>query len=99
MHGASSDNLGFKDRALNVIEVLIGLKVYGYFMLSGTLAKINEYCPSVTISDALSQIGVTTPYIIPTVIGFEYARTINPLTEYTGPLIAQAAAAALSLVS
>ena len=96
VHGASSDNLGFKDRALNVIEVLIGLKVYGYFMLSGTLAKINEYCPSVTISDALSQIGVTTPYIIPTVIGFEYARTINPLTEYTGPLIAQAAAAPLT---
>lgn len=31
--------------------------------------------------------GVTVPNIVPTVIGFEYPRTISPLTTYAGPIL------------
>ena len=95
MQGASSDNLGFIDRVLNIFQVL-GIRIIVHMIASATLAEINEYCPSVTINEAMTQIGVMTPYIVPTVIGFEHPTTITPLTEYTGPLIAQAASAPLT---
>ena len=92
-HGAAtSDNLTFKDRALNIIKVL-GMRVANYLLFSPSLAEVSEYCPSMTVSEALSQIGVTIPYIVPNVLGLEYPTT---LTEYTGPLIAQATSAPLT---
>ena len=91
MHGASSDNFSFKDRMLNTIH---GLSYEVFFKASS--AEVNKYCPSITINEALSQIGVTTPYMVPTVVGFEYPTTVTPLIEYTGPLIAQAASAPLT---
>ena len=94
-HGATSDNLTFKDRALNIIKVLL-VMVVNYLLFSPSLAEVSEYCPSMTVNEALSQIGVTIPYIVPNVIGLEYPTTITPLTEYTGPLIAQAASVPLT---
>ena len=95
IHGASSDNLSSKDRVFNSMQSL-AMTIFNYLLFSQSLAEVSEYCPSVTLYKAFSQIGVTTPYIIPTVMGLEYPRTIEPLTEYTGPLIAQAATAPLT---
>lgn len=45
----------------------------------------------ISIPDCLERLaqgpGVTVPNIVPTVIGFEYPRSISSLTTYTGPLL------------
>ena len=41
MQGASSDNLGFIDRVLNIFQVL-GIRIIVHMIASATLAEINE---------------------------------------------------------
>ena len=84
--GASSDNLLFADRLLNVfytVEYYAFCNGFFYYMLD----PLAEFCPSVTLSHSLSAAGTYYPSILPTVIGFEYPRTISPLTDYVGALI------------
>lgn len=81
--GPVSDDLTFSQRFTNVLEKLISPLNY-YLPYE---AALKHYCPLATVSDFSQAAGVKIPYILPTVIGFEYARTISPLTEYVGPLV------------
>ena len=87
MAGSMSDNLTFLQRLkLTVISVafqFLHRNMIGRFMLS----SVQAYCPSVTLTQATAASGVYIPQIVPSVIGFEYPRTISPLTTYVGPLL------------
>ena len=48
-------------------------------------------CPDPTIdySYMYTYLGNRVPYIIPTALGFEYPRTLSPLTHYVGPMLSK----------
>ena len=45
--------------------------------------------PAVDYSYMNSYIGTRAPHIIPTALGFEYPRTMTPLTHYVGPMLSK----------
>ena len=51
------------------------------------MGSIQQYCPDAGLSYTSTSIGVYLPHIVQTVIGFEYLRTISPLTSYIGPIL------------
>ena len=85
--GSVSDNLTFLQRLkLTLAGAAFRFffrNVIGHFMFS----SIQGYCPSVTLTQATAASGVYMPQIVPSVIGFEYPRTLSPLTTYVGPLL------------
>ena len=86
MYGAHSDDMKFIDRLLNTPYNLAN-KVFVDLILSRSVNSLTKYCPSVSLSQAFTDIGVRIPAIVPTAIGFEYPRTISPMIDYVGALI------------
>lgn len=91
LHGASSDNLGFVERFLNA-PFKLALKLFVAFMFSSFKDALTDYCPSLTLQQAMTDTGVRIPFILPTVIGVEYPRTIMPLVDLVGPILPQSPA-------
>lgn len=86
MHGASSDNLGFIGRATSdVFNFAFATVLKEIF--TDSLTAISEYCPSVSMQQATSNIAVNIPYVVPTAMGLEYPRTVSSMTHYVGPLV------------
>ena len=85
--GSISDNLTFLQRLkLTLMGTAIQFffkNIIGRFMFN----SVQAYCPSVTLTQATAAAGVYMPQIVPSVIGFEYPRTISPLTTYVGPVL------------
>ena len=85
--GSTSDNLTFLQRLkLTLMGTAIQfffINIIGRFMFN----SVQAYCPSVTLTQATAAAGVYMPQIVPSVIGFEYPRTISPLTTYVGPVL------------
>ena len=83
----TSDDLTFLQRLgtapmvllVNGIWRIIDHVVVSYFEFTNS-----DVCP---VHYASLYPGVYAPQIIPTVIGFEYPRTISPLTHYVGPVL------------
>ena len=86
MQGAVSDNMGFLDRVMSVPASLL-TQAFSYIMFYHPINSLNEYCPAISLSGAVSAVGIHYPTIIPSVMGFEYPLTISPLVEHVGPLV------------
>ena len=86
MHGAASDNMGFIDRAISALSSIV-LKTFMYTFFLLTTDTLSEYCPTVSVSQVVTDVGLRIPTIIPSVIGFEYPRTISPMVQYAGAMV------------
>ena len=89
LSGASSDNLNFMKRFRNTFEYYLGNLMFKYGMIMGIMGSIWHYCPDATLSYASSVTSIHIPHIVQSVIGFEYPRTISPLTSYVGPILSK----------
>ena len=84
---ASSDNLSFLQRVISVLDKWTTPLLYEIIYMYPSKSSLENYCPGVALSELSFSSGINFPSIVPTVIGFEYARTRFPLTEYVGPLL------------
>ena len=85
--GSISDNLTFLQRLeLTLVGTAFQL-FYKNVLMNVIFGAIQDYCPGVTLSQATAAAGIRIPQIVPSVIGFEYPRTISPLTTYVGPVL------------
>ena len=89
LSGMSSDNLNFMQRFRNMFEYYLGNLIFKYGMIGTVMDSIQSYCPDATLSYASSALGTHIPHIVQSVIGFEYPRTISPLTSYFGPILSK----------
>jgi glucuronosyltransferase len=84
---SSSDNLNFMQRFRNTFEYYLGNLVFRYGMIMSIMGAIQHYCPDATLQYASSVTSIHIPHIVQSAIGFEYPRTISPLTSYVGPIL------------
>ena len=87
--GATSDNLNFMQRFRNTFEHYVGNLMFRYVMIMSIMGTIQNYCPDATLKYASSVTSIHIPHIVQSVIGFEYPRTISPLTSYVGPILSK----------
>ena len=84
--GGTNDDMTFLQRFLYAIERIALSYVVPLVLYSPVRNVTDRFCPSLTYSNMITGPGVYLPDIVPTVIGFEFPRTITPLTHYVGPL-------------
>ncbi len=75
----------------NTLQMLISKvfvkPVFDFYILRSHLFILHKFCPSITKQQLYDAGGVHLPHIVPTVIGFEFPRTLTPLITYVGPII------------
>ena len=89
VQGTASDNLSFLQRMISAMVNVFGPKVISYLLVFAQKDALQEFCPTLTLHEFSTAPGVYFPHIVPTVIGFEFPRTLSPLTVYVGPLISK----------
>ena len=83
---AYSDNLSFKERGITcVLNLLNFLSALFRAILSIKLSVAESLCKEMFKYPV--ELGWEIPFIITTVLGLEYPRTISPLTTYVGPIL------------
>ena len=86
MLGYVTDAMTFTNR-LNEIFVELTVTYFGYAAAEKVKAITSNYCEVISSFSTASSPGERFPQIVPTVIGFEFPRTIYPLVEYVGPIL------------
>ena len=86
---AVSDNLAFKDRLVSGISSVVFPIVYEHVLVRVVKNSVEDTCAGASLSYLSTAPGVNIPQIVPTVIGFEFPRTISPLSEYVGPVLSK----------
>ena len=89
LSGFSSDDLTFGQRFKSTLAYHIGHFMFQHVMIRTVMSSIQHYCPDAGLSYASSAVGIYLPHIVQSVIGFEYPRTISPLTSYVGPILSK----------
>ena len=84
--GSFTDDRKFYQRFASAIEKTLYPILYSYFSVSTVKTTIAGFCPEASYSYLSNAPGVHIPNIVPTVIGFEYSRTMLPLVHYVGPI-------------
>ena len=87
LSGAMSDDPSFLQRWRMALMNVAFKALFSNILIAYVISPIQDYCPSVTLTQASTAPGVYIPHIVPSVIGFEYPRTISPLTTYVGPIL------------
>ena len=85
----TSDNLDFVRRLLSVIFKPIAVLALDFMFIRKAINTLEFECPNSTYSFLKYFPGTNAPQIVPTVIGFEYPRTVSPLTHYVGPILSK----------
>jgi len=86
---AVSDNLSFKDRLVSGILSVLFPIVYEHVLVRVVKDSIEDTCAGASLTYISTAPGVNIPQIVQTVIGFEFPRTISPLSEYVGPILSK----------
>ena len=81
-----SDDMTFSERMRAFLFVEYN-RLYSRFYKSRYEFVCSD--PVVDYSYMNGYLGIRAPHIIPTAIGFEYPRTLSPLTHYVGPLLSK----------
>ena len=84
-----SDNLSFTDRLTSGILSVLFPIVYEHILVRGIRNSLQDTCAGASLTYISTAPGVNIPQIVQTVIGFEFPRTISPLTEYVGPILSK----------
>ena len=63
--------------------------LYDQVLVRGIRSRLEDTCAGISLSYMSTAPGVYLPQIVPTIIGFEFPRTISPLTEYVGPILSK----------
>ena len=86
---AKSDNLSLSDRFASGLQSVLSHIVYDNILVRWVKNSLGNTCDGVSLSYMSTAPGIYMPQIVPTVIGFEFPRTIYPLTEYVGPILSK----------
>ena len=87
LQAPASENLSFLQRMIGLMVFPLDAIVYKQFLMTAFKSVIQDFCPQATLAELSTASGIYVPHIVPTVIGFEYPRTLTPLCEYVGPLV------------
>ena len=87
--GGTSDDMTFLQRLGNGLERILIPYLLSFLFYSPAKPSIEKLCPDLTKPELLNAPAVYIPNIVPTAIGFEYARTMTPLTHYVGPILSK----------
>lgn len=90
--GRASENMSFLQRMASTIDKHITPLIFKYFLVLSSKAGLEKFCPKATLDDLAFSSGISLPHIVPTVVGFDYARTKFPMTENVGPLVSRSPA-------
>ena len=82
---AYSDNLGFKERGVIVMMLFIN---HFFALVNSFRTSFDKFSCKETFKYPV-ELGWEVPYVITTVLGLEYPRTISPLATYVGPVLSQ----------
>ena len=87
--GDTGDNMSFKERFLNSqFGIILNLLMKHVFMRNAKNA-LGHLCEKTTLEYMSAAPSQYYPQIVPTSIGFEFSRLVQPLTEYVGPILGQ----------
>ena len=86
---ARSDNLSFSDRLMFGLMSSLTATLYDQVLVRGIRSRLEDTCAGISLTYMSTAPGVYLPQIVATVIGFEFPRTISPLTEYIGPILSR----------
>ncbi len=89
LQGHVSDNLSFFQRLVSLVEGVVVKHILNYFLAYPQYLAMSPFCPSITTKQLYEAPGIYLLHIVPMVIGFEYSRTLTPLTNYVGPHISE----------
>ena len=87
--GGTSDNMTFLQRFVNGLERILVPQLFSFVFRYPAKPSIDKLCPNLSKPELLNAPAVYIPNILPTAIGFEFARTMTPLTHYVGPILSQ----------
>ena len=90
--GRTPENMSFLQRMASTLDKCLLPLVFKYILVLPSKAKLEKFCPGVTLDDLTFSSGISLPHIVPTVVGFDYARTKFPMTENVGPLMSRSPA-------
>ena len=86
---AKSDNLSFSDRFVFGLTYGPASVLYDNILIRWVKNNLGDTCAGISLTYISTAPGVYLPQVILTVIGFEFPRTIYPLTEYVGPILSK----------
>ncbi len=84
----TNDDMTFLQRFGHAIERILA-PLFLSFMFRPSKSTIENVCPELTTAQIANAPAVYIPNIVPTAIGFEFPRTMTPLTHYVGPVLSE----------